>query len=141
MAKEALLREAKALGIEGLDEESLNRTIQEAIDQAKAESAEADSPESVDASESAEDGAEEPAEAPSEEVADPVSDEAPVASVPTFQLDQLKPYSDALFGYGAHVLVGARSAGCIPDDPVTKEQVSAGVDQYLNMPVKQEKEG
>lgn len=131
--KDDLLAEAAALGIEGLDESFRNDVIQARIDAAEAENA------AATPDESAEEPAEEQAEDVAEEASDSVSDGA---SAPGFTLEQLKPYAESLFGVGAHVLVGAASAGFIPTEgTVTKDEVAAGIDQYLNMPVEQKKEG
>lgn len=124
MAKQDLLDEAEALGIEGLDESNTNRQIQAAIDEAL---------EAVEAPESFEVAVEEQEDPAPVEVAV----EAPEASEPTFALEQLMEHSEAIFGVGRQVLVGARSAGKIPSGPVTKEVARNGIDQYLNMPVEQ----
>lgn len=129
--KDDLLEEAAALGIEGLNGDFRNDVIQARIDDAReAQALQAD-----------EDGAEEPAEEQAEEVAEDAPAPVAASSEPVFTLAQLRAYSQTLFGCGEHVLVGARSAGCIPVDPVTKDQVRAGIDQYLNMPVEPGKEG
>jgi len=60
-----------------------------------------------------------------------------VEEEPMFTMEQLQPYADQLFGVGSHVLVGAQSAGTIPNGKMTKGQAQAGIDQYLNMPVEQ----
>lgn len=125
MGKKELLAEAESLGLSGL-EESTNREIQAAIDEALVA-------EEFAASESAEVAVEEQEDPAPVEVAA----EAPVASEPTFTLEQLMEYSQQLFGVGRQVLVGARSAGCIPSGAVTKDVAKNGIDQYLNMPVKQ----
>lgn len=120
MAKEDLLAEAASLGIEGLDSEFTNKKIQAAIDAARA----------------ADDGfAEEPAEEQAEEVAEEQSDAPEPKKESTFTLEQLKPFSKRLFGVGSHVLVGAASAGTIPEGKVTRAQVASGVERYLNMPI------
>lgn len=124
MSKQDLLDEAAALGIEGLDESFTNKKIQEAIDEARAE-------------------ADESPEAPEDEIVpveEKVAEEPPVASESMFHIEQLRPYAEQLFGVGGHVIVGAVSAGFIPNGQVTKAQVAAGIDQYLNMPIEQ-KEG
>lgn len=125
MAKQDLLDEAEALGIEGLDDSFTNRMIQAEIDKARAE---LDSPEDP----TEEDGHED-LESPVEEVVE--------QSEPVFTIAQLKPYAEGLFGVGYHVLVGAQSAGCFPPGKVTKDQVRHGIDQYLEMPVETSKEG
>ena len=108
MSKKDLLAEAAALGIKGVDEGTLNRSLQELIDTAFVEQAEEiETAGAVDVEE------------------------------PTFTMEQLQPYADQLFGVGSHVLVGAQSAGTIPSGKMTKGQAQAGIDQYLNMPVEQ----
>lgn len=126
MAKADLLAEAAELGIEFPgDEVPTNKQIQAAIDEAKAPEVVAEEPE-PDA----------PAE---EEVVDEEVPEEP--SEPVFSIGQLKPYAEQLFGVGYHVLVGAQTAGCFPSGKVTKAEVAAGIEQYLNTPVEQPKEG
>jgi len=58
------------------------------------------------------------------------------AKSPTFTIEQLMPYAQSLFGVGSHVLVGARSAGCFPESPMTRERAQTGITRYLEMPVK-----
>ncbi len=110
-SKADLLAEAADLGITGVDQETLNRTIQELIDDAKA--AVIDEPQDVEAVTVA------------------------VETEPTFTLEQLQPYSEQLFGVPGQVLVGAQSAGTIPAGKMTKGQAQAGIDQYMAMPVEQ----
>ena len=129
MAKEDLLREAEALGIEGLDESFTNKQIKAQIEKAQ------------DASESAPDPSDEPETAvEGDDTAEEVEG-ATVAPEPVFEIRQFRVYSEQVFGVGYHVLVGAQSAGCFPAGKVTKDQIRAGIDQYLNMPVEQGKEG
>ena len=127
MSKKDLLAEAAALGIKGVDEGTLNRSLQELIDTAKANAARADASEPVweDIIPDSDDAAE------IETVPVTVKEE------PTFTLEQLQPYAEELFGVGGHVLVGAQSAGTIPAGKMTKAEAQAGVDQYLSMPVEQ----
>lgn len=131
MAKSDLLAEAEALGIEGLDDSFTNKQIQSAIDAAQ---------EAQDAPESDEEPISEAAEAVEEEVPSEEPPVAPEAAEATFAVAQLKPYAEQLFGVGYHVIVGAQSAGFLPAGRVTKAQVAAGIDQYLNMPVENGKE-
>ncbi len=83
------------------------------------------------------------------EVDDPVVEESKTKkpkvekaekSKPTFTVEQLMPHAEGLFGVGSHVLVGARSAGCFPSSPMTKERAQAGITKYLKMPVDQSEE-
>lgn len=133
MAKADLIRDAEKLGIEGLDDSFTNKQIQNLIDEATAEASESDQEPSY-----------EPEAAPvsedSSEATEEVS-EAPVASEPVFDIKQFRSYAEQVFGVGYHVLVGAQSAGCFPAGKLTKAQITAGIDQYLNMPVDQGKEG
>lgn len=142
MAKADLLSEAAELGVifPSDEEPPTNRVIQEAIDAANAaELAEELAEEAVEAEPEVE--SEEPVEAPAEEVAveeeavEVVSDEEPV-----FLVSQFKAHAEAIFGVGYHVLVGAVSAGLLPAGKVTKAQVAAGIEQYLNTPI-EPKEG
>lgn len=112
--KQDLLAEAAALGITGVDEETLNRTLQELIDDANTEAAQSDDLPEI------------------EETAS-----VAVMEEPTFTLEQLQPYAEQLFGVGGHVLIGAQSAGTIPAGKMTKGEAQAGIDQYLSMPVEQ----
>lgn len=125
MAKQDLLDEAAELGIVGLDDSFTNTKIQTAINEAKVENAAA-------ATDPGED---------EEVVKEAVPVAAPSEPEPLFELAQLRPYAERLFGVGEHVLVGAQSAGKIPQGRVTRAQVRNGIDQYLNMPVEQSKEG
>lgn len=75
-----------------------------------------------------------------EEVETPKAPKAPKEKAtkpkgPTFTVEQLMPYAQDLFGVGSHVLVGARSAGCFPESPMTKERAQTGINRYLEMPV------
>ncbi len=128
MAKQDLLDEASRLGIEGLDDEFTNKKIQASIDEARA---------ALESAESAEDAEEATEEAP---VVEEVAEEPSEAPEPRFTLDQLKPFSERLFGVGYHVIVGAVSSGCISNGRVTKTEVASGIERYMNMPVEQSKE-
>ena len=78
-------------------------------------------------------------EVESEEIEDEPEEDEPVADSPqepVFSVENLKPHTQALFGVGAHVLVGAEAAGCLPSRRMTKAEAAAGIDQYLQMPVK-----
>lgn len=124
--KEDLLAEAAELGIEGVDESTLNATLEKLIAERKEELEGSEAqPEDTEAAEAAD----------VVEVAEDEAKESQEAPEPVFDLAQLRPYSESVFGCGWHVLVGARSAGFIPEGRVTKEQVRHGIDQYLNMPV------
>jgi hypothetical protein len=123
LAKEDLLAEAAALGIEGLDETFTNKMIQSQIDAVLMPGTTPEEPQ---------------LEFVAEEVAE--GEAVPVAAEQVFTHAQLKPYVEQMFGVGVQVFVGAASAGLIPSK-ATKAQVAHGIDQYLNMPVKQEKEG
>ena len=129
MAKEDLLREAEDLGIEGLDESFTNKQIKALIEKAQ------------DAPESAPEASSEPEAAVEGDDTEEEVSEAPVASEPVFDVKQFRPHAEQVFGVGYHVLVGAQSAGCFPAGKLTKDQIRAGIDQYLNMPVETSKEG
>lgn len=66
----------------------------------------------------------------------PKKEEAPKVEEPTFSVEALMAHSQALFGVGPHVLVGARSAGCFPkSENMTRERARTGIERYLKMPV------
>lgn len=145
MAKADLLSEAAELGVifPSDEEPPTNRVIQEAIDAANAaEDAEEAGEVTTNVVQSEPEVESEVPEVPAEEVAveEEAVEVAPEDQEPVFQVAQFKAHAESIFGVGYHVLVGAVSAGIIPAGKVTKAQVAAGIEQYLNTPV-EPKEG